>query len=212
VRPDHDATAVIRHCLPGDARVYLTFDDGPDPAWTPRVLDVLDRADARATFFVIGRAARASSALLRRIRTQGHEIGNHTYSHRHPWMMSTAVARGEVRDGAAAIADAIGEPPRLFRPPFGRMRAVMTEEARTGGQRPVLWSLSAIDWGPLGREQGIARRLDRVATGDVVLMHDGRNRRNCPEETLRVLPGFLSRLDSRGLVPALLPAALAMRS
>ena len=192
-----------RACAHG-ARVYLTFDDGPDPEWTPRIMDVLDASGARATFFVIGRAAERSAPLLRRLRASGHEIGNHTYSHHHPWTMSTARARREVRDGAESIAQALGEAPRWFRPPHGRLRHAMADEAQNGGQRVVLWSLSAIDWGPLGRVERIAARLDHVDAGDIVLMHDSRNRHNHPEETLRALPAFLGRLRGRGLVPCLL--------
>ena len=202
--PAHDVPAGLLTTVAGDGRVCLTFDDGPDPVWTPRILDALEVAGARATFFVIGRAAREAGPLLRRMRAQGHEIGNHSYSHRHPWTMSAAVARLEVRNGTLVIAEATGEPPRLFRPPHGRLRRAMAEQARADGQRLVLWSRSAIDWGPFGHARAISKRLDHVATGDIVLLHDGRNRHNRPEEMLRVLPGFLSRLARRGLVPALL--------
>jgi peptidoglycan/xylan/chitin deacetylase (PgdA/CDA1 family) len=195
--------AALRRADADNERVYLTFDDGPDPAWTPRVLDVLEAAGARATFFVVGRAAAGSGGLLRRMTSLGHEIGNHTYSHRHSWTMPASAARREVRDGPAAIADATGKAPRLFRPPHGRVRRAMTDEARTGGQRLMLWSLSAIDWGPFGRESSISTRLGAVAAGDIVLMHDGRHRINHPEATLRVLPGFLAHLVERGLVPSL---------
>ena len=68
-------------------RVYLTFDDGPDPQWTPRVLDVLDEAGVKATFFAVGQQAQRSPDLVRRVHGAGHAIGNHTYSHRHPWFM-----------------------------------------------------------------------------------------------------------------------------
>jgi peptidoglycan-N-acetylglucosamine deacetylase len=187
---------------PNFGGVYLTFDDGPDGEWTPRVLDVLAAAQARATFFVVGRAAQAVPALLRRIAAEGHEVGNHTYSHRHPWTMRAATARREVRDGAAAISDALGRAPRYYRPPHGRMRRCMVEEAQLAGQGIVLWSLSAIDWGPLGRAARIAARLKAVAPGDIVLMHDGRRSRNRPDELVRVLPGFLADLRKRVLAPA----------
>jgi len=195
--------AIGRACGNG-SRVYLTFDDGPDPEWTPRIVDVLDASGARATFFVIGRAAERSGPLLRRLHASGHEIGNHTYSHRHPWTMSTAHARREVRDGAESIAQALGQAPRWFRPPHGRLRQAMADEAQNGGQRVVLWTLSAVDWGPLGCAERIAARLDHVDGGDIVLMHDGRNRHNRPEESLRVLPAFLRGIRGRGLVPCLL--------
>ncbi len=201
--PHPDWPTVIRR-LPAGGRVHLTFDDGPDPKWTPRFLDTLDAAGARATFFVIGRAAERSAPLLRRIRAAGHAIGNHSYSHRHPWTMSASRARREVRDGAEVIAQVLGERPSWFRPPHGRLRPAMADAAQDGGQGIVLWSLSAIDWGPLGRAEQIGARLDRVEAGDIVLMHDGRHRHNHPEETLCVLSSFLGRLNSRGLVPSVL--------
>ena len=88
---------------PNFAAVYLTFDDGPDPEWTPRVLDLLAEAQVRATFFVVGQSVRAAPVLVRRIAADGHEIGNHSYSHRHPWAMREADARCEVRDGVPVL-------------------------------------------------------------------------------------------------------------
>ena len=183
---------------------YLTFDDGPDVEWTPRVLDALAETQTRATFFVVGQAVRAAPGLVRRIAADGHEVGNHTYSHRHPWTMREADARREVRDGAAAVSDTIGRAPRAYRPPHGRMRRCMTEEARLGGQQTVLWDLTAIDWGPLGRAAGIAVRLRAVKPGDIVLMHDGRRKRNRPDELVRVLPAFIAELGPRYLLPSAL--------
>ena len=178
--------------------VHLTFDDGPDARWTPLILDLLAQAKVRATFFVIGRLAREQAALVRRVAAHGHGLGNHTWSHRHPWTMLRSAARQEVRDGAAAIADLIGRPPELFRPPHGRLRRCMIEEAERGGQALVLWNRSAVDWGPLGSARGIARRLRRTQAGDIVLMHDGGRGINRPGELVKVLPGFLSQLERRG--------------
>jgi peptidoglycan-N-acetylglucosamine deacetylase len=191
---------------PNFAGVYLTFDDGPDPEWTPRVLDVLAEAQARATFFVVGQSVRAEPVLVRRIAADGHEIGNHSYSHRHPWAMREADARCEVRDGADAIAAVLGHAPSSFRPPHGRMRRCMVEEAAQGGQRTVLWSRSAVDWGPLGHASGIAARLRAVGPGEIVLMHDARRRRNRPDELLRVLPGLLAELTERRLMSTVIAA------
>jgi peptidoglycan-N-acetylglucosamine deacetylase len=185
--------------------VYLTFDDGPDPEWTPRVLDVLDQAQAPATFFAIGERARRSPDLVRQIHAAGHAIGNHTYSHRHPWFMSQRAARAQVRDGAQALSDVIGIAPRFYRPPHGRYRPCMSDEAQRCGEQVVLWDVSAIDWGPLGRADGIEKRLDAVRGGNIVLMHDGRNQHNRPDELIRILPEFLRRLSGRGLRAELLP-------
>lgn len=191
-------------CPPAAKCVYLTFDDGPDPQWTPRVLDILARAGATATFFVIGALARRTPELLRQTVADGHDIGNHTFGHRHPWTMSRAKARGQVRDGAAAIADILGSAPRFYRPPHGRNRDCMTQEARQLGELLVMWDRSATDWGSFGTADRIARRLARVQAGDVVLMHDGRNRHNRPDQMIDVLPDFLAMLKNRSLFPVAL--------
>jgi peptidoglycan/xylan/chitin deacetylase (PgdA/CDA1 family) len=179
--------------------VYLTFDDGPDPRWTPQILDLLAQAQMQATFFAIGECARREPALMRRVADAGHAIGNHTFSHRHPWLMSSRAAREQVRDGAKALSDATGRAPVLYRPPHGRARACMSEEARLQGERVVMWDRSAIDWGWLGSAPRIAARLARVRPGDIVLMHDGQNVHNRPDQLLQVLPGFLRELAARGL-------------
>ena len=186
--------------------VYLTFDDGPDPEWTPRVLDALDEAQVPATFFAIGEEAKRSPDLVRRIHSTGHAVGNHTYSHRHPWFMSQRAARAQVRDGAQALSDVTGVAPRFYRPPHGRYRPCMSDEAHRCGERVVLWDVSAIDWGPLGTAEAIEKRLHAVRGGNIVLMHDGRNQHNRPDELIKILPAFLKRLADRGLRAELLPA------
>jgi peptidoglycan-N-acetylglucosamine deacetylase len=175
--------------------LYLTFDDGPDPAWTPQVLDILAAARARATFFVIGKHAQAHPGLLRRIADHGHEIGNHTETHRNPWVLPESAARREVRDGGAAIADITGSLPQFYRPPHGRLRRCMIEQAQADGQAIVLWSLSALDWGPLGSPPRILRRLQRAVPGDIILMHDGERGPNKPAHLTSVLPAFLCAMS-----------------
>lgn len=196
---------VVRRLDAASGRCYLTFDDGPDPQWTPRVLDVLARAEVRATFFVIGRLAERSAPLLREIRAHGHVVGNHAFSHRHPWTLTRARARAEVRSGSDAISQALGERPQWFRPPHGRLGAYLVEAAREEGQRVALWSLSAIDWGPLATPERILSRLAGLQAGDIVLMHDGPLRHNRPDRTLEALPVVLAALARTGPEPAPLP-------
>jgi len=199
----------LRRGPAAQSRVYLTFDDGPDPEWTPRILDLLAEANVRATFFVVGRRARELGALLRRVSGAGHQVGNHSFGHRHPWLVSPSMARSEVRDGAGAIADVLGQVPRFYRPPHGRLRRCAIDEARRCGESVVLWSRSAVDWGPLGRSQAIAARLRETEAGDIVLMHDGRGGINRPDALCRVLPEFLASVCARGLAPACLPEMAA---
>ncbi|MGH6629973.1 MAG: polysaccharide deacetylase family protein, partial [Burkholderiales bacterium] len=123
---------------------------------------------------------------------------------RHPWTISSRVARREVRDGEAAIADILGQAPRFFRPPHGRMRRCMREQAESSGQAVILWNRSAIDWGPLGNSEAIAARLSRTRAGDIVLMHDGGRGINRPDQRVIALPAYLDDLGRRGLPPVLL--------
>ncbi len=180
--------------LPRFGRVHLTFDDGPDPTWTPRCLEHLAHANAHATFFVIGTQAQRYPDLVRRVVGEGHAIGNHTFSHAHPWRLSARGGRAEVRDGANVLADILGFPPKYFRPPHGARRRCMLDTARELNESIVMWDVSAIDWGWLGTSQRIAKRLTRADDGDIILMHDGANRHNRPDQLLSVLPGFLKAL------------------
>lgn len=192
--------------------IYLTFDDGPDPDWTPQILDLLAQARMHATFFAIGASAQRQPALMRSVAAAGHAIGNHTFSHRHPWLMRSRAARAQVRDGARALSDVLGREPLFYRPPHGRARPCMTDEARLHGERMVMWNRSAIDWGWFGTATRIAERLGRVRAGDVVLMHDGRNLHNRPDQLLQVLPEFLRQLANKGLSSVALAASGAIRA
>jgi len=210
-RVDHGA-AIVRRIAGQDHACYLTFDDGPHPEWTTRVLDALAQADAHATFFVLGRLASRFPSLLRRARALGHEIGNHSYEHRHPWTLTRSRACRDIRDGADAIAQATGEYPQWYRPPHGRLGAFVLEAAREHGQRVVLWSISAVDWGPFVAPRTILARLASLQGGDIALLHDGPLHHNHPERTLGALPTLLDRLRRAGLTSRSLPSPSTMRA
>jgi len=113
--------------------------------------------------------------------------------------MSSHDARAEVIDGARAVADILGAAPGFYRPPHGRARRCMSDAAAALDEVETLWDRSAIDWGWLGTSSRIGRRLSRVAPGQIVLMHDGANRHNRPDQLLAVLPGLLADLKRRGM-------------
>ena len=154
---------------------------------------------------MIGEQARRAPTLVRRIVAEGHALGNHTLSHRHPWTMGATAARAQVRDGATTISEVAGIAPSFFRPPHGRRRSCMTAEAERLGERVVMWDVSAIDWGPLGQAARVRERLEGVTAGQIVLMHDGRNRHNRPDQLLQALPTLFSRLRESGLTVSPLP-------
>jgi peptidoglycan/xylan/chitin deacetylase (PgdA/CDA1 family) len=204
---DVSGPAIVRHLPAATAGVFLTFDDGPDTHWTPRILEILARYGAGASFFVIGQLVRHCGPLLREIRAAGHAVGNHGWSHRHPWTLTRALAREEVRAGSDEIAQALGERPTWFRPPHGRLNAGLLDAVHAEHQHIALWSVSAIDWGPFGAPHRVLPRLDTVGPGDIVLMHDGPWLYNRPASTVRELPSFLARLEREGARPLSLPDA-----
>jgi peptidoglycan-N-acetylglucosamine deacetylase len=207
MKSPRDRSEIMRRVRPPD--VCLTFDDGPDPCFTGRVLDVLAAARVKASFFVVGEAVQRYPQLVARMAREGHSIGNHSFSHRHPWGQGEVQARIEVRRTSEAIAAVTGSEPRWFRPPHGRLTRPMLEQASSASMRTVLWSRSAVDWGPLGTGRRVASRLQTIRAGDIVLMHDAPRHRNHPEVTLALLPGLIEHLHRQGLVVRTLDAVLA---
>jgi peptidoglycan/xylan/chitin deacetylase (PgdA/CDA1 family) len=201
---------IHRRLAPESGRCYLTFDDGPDPRWTPEVLEALAEARVTATFFVVGRLAASHAALVRATRAAGHVVACHSFSHRHAWLLTPASARREVLDGANAVADVLGERPQWYRPPHGRLSRTIREAAQEAGLRVALWSVSAIDWGPFASPARIRSRLRMLSAGDIVLLHDGPLRHNRPDQTLHVLPDVLAGLAKHGPPPAPLPTVATM--
>jgi peptidoglycan/xylan/chitin deacetylase (PgdA/CDA1 family) len=183
-----------------NAPVCLTFDDGPDPGYTQKILDLLADYHVKATFFVLGKAAAQFPHLLEQMIKAGHSIGNHTFSHPHPWMISSKHVKHEIERTTKIIKDITGIAPQWFRPPFGRLTTSMRMQAHTEQMTTVLWNRSIMDWGMFGTKTGIARRLDKIKPGDIVLMHDGRPGHNHPEVTCQCLSKFLQGLADKSLV------------
>lgn len=157
----------------------LTYDDGPNTAWTPPLLDVLARHDVKATFFPIGDFARQQPALLREVAAAGHAIGSHTYSHVTMPLHTDETIRRELRRASEAIEDAGVEMTvvggrRLMRPPYGRRRPGTLRVLREEGYVPILWSVTLWDWSKGVTAEKIMRKADRqIRGGDVILLHDG---------------------------------------
>jgi len=160
--------------LPG-APISWTFDDGPHPEWTPELLDVLDLAGIRATFFLVGDAASRHPDLVRRIAAAGHLIGNHTYSHRTPREMTSAEFVDEFDRTQSLLADLTGEVPRFFRPPEGEMTLSMMRAVWDRGATIALWSIDPKDY-RISTSDEADRWVDRYRrkSGDIVLFHDNR--------------------------------------
>lgn len=193
---------VLRRGSGGRAEVGLTFDDGPDPRGTPRVLDALDAAGAKATFFLLGEQALAHPRLAREIARRGHEIGCHGFRHRHAYLRAPWEIAPDIRQGVAAIERTTGLRPRLFRPAHGAYTLATPRALRAAGLIPVHWTVEAHDWSAGFTPERVRRRiLDAVEPGAILVLHDGGPG---AENAARALPDLLAALADRGyaVVPA----------
>ncbi|MFW6192806.1 MAG: polysaccharide deacetylase family protein [Gemmatimonadota bacterium] len=153
-----------------DPVVALTFDDGPDPVYTPRLLDVLDRHGARATFFMIGAAARRHPDLVADVASRGHCVANHTYRHPSLPAFPGRRRRDEIRRCAKALAP---HGTRLFRPPKGHQSVGSRLDAFWCRHLPVAWSAAADDWRRHEPPWLASRVTEQLGPGEIVLLHDG---------------------------------------
>jgi len=184
--------------------VSLTFDDGPDPEHTPRILDALASAAVQGAFFMVGRQVDAHPAAARAVAAAGHDIGNHTYGHRHLWTLGPGASIAEVDRGAAAIADALGAAPRYFRPPWGTFNWAAYVRAGQIGEVRVLWSVRSEGWLAAAPAAKMAAHVVGGAhPGAIVNLHDRGGHPSTPAATTAALPEMIAGLRRRGfeLVP-----------
>ncbi|MDJ0389525.1 polysaccharide deacetylase family protein [Roseomonas sp. E05] len=190
-------------------QVALTFDDGPDPEITPRVLDLLEAHQARASFFLIGQRTARHPALVREILRRGHSVENHTHSHPlHFAALGPGGQRREILRAQAAILEA-GGAPRFFRPPVGLHSPFLAPVLAGTGLRHASWTRRGAD-GAIGAPARVLRRLRGAGAGDILLLHDGNSRPDAQGRpvVLAVLPILLARLRAAGLSPVPLPEAV----
>lgn len=190
--------------------VSLTFDDGPDPEVTPRVLDLLDRHRARASFFCIGEKAAAHPEIVREIARRGHSVENHSHGHPHAFAFyGMRGLRREVDAAQSVIARITGRAPVFFRAPAGFRSPLLDPVLARHGLRYVSWTRRGFD--TVDRDAAaVLKRLTRgLAAGDVLLLHDGARARTSGggPVVLAVLPGLLETLAAGGLKSVPLPAA-----
>ncbi|HUB53019.1 MAG TPA: polysaccharide deacetylase family protein [Terracidiphilus sp.] len=173
-------TALTAPQRPGE--IALTFDDGPNPAWTPRLLDTLAKHEVKATFFMLGKFAEEQKELVRRVAAEGHLIGNHTWTH--PKLSTSSASRieGELRLTKEVLEQIVGARVKLFRPPFGARRPAVFRIARELGLEPVLWNAMTNDWDEPPAEKiasTLSRRVDALKNRGYaanIVLHDGNYR------------------------------------
>ncbi len=157
----------------------LTFDDGPNPAWTPRLLELLAQHGVKATFFLLGQFAEKEPALARSLADNGHLIGNHSWSHPNLSLTPSRRVREELVRTRETLEQITGKPVRFFRPPFGARRPFVLRAARELGMMPVMWNAMTSDWeerSPDRIAERLMRKIDarhRSGRAANIVMHDG---------------------------------------
>ena len=200
---------VVTGFVPTGGEVWLTIDDGPDPHDTPRLLDLLDAAGAKATFFVRGDRARAHPELIEEIARRGHGLGNHTFSHPQAtfWALGPWRLRREIGACSEVLRGITGRAPRLFRAPVGMVNPFVPAAVAAAGLRLVGWSARGFD-GVVRHArdaEGVAGRIAAdLRPGGIALLHEGR--RDATGDALNVRPlerllAVLAQRDWRAVVP-----------
>ncbi|GBF34485.1 N-acetylglucosamine deacetylase [Desulfocucumis palustris] len=209
-------TVLVRFCHLGaiwrpanKGRVSITFDDGPDPRYTPRVLDILKENNIKACFFVLGEKASRHPELMTRIISEGHEIGSHGFKHRFPWLLGPVGTLREIKHASSAIKNSINQHPLLFRPPWGLLNIFSFilfsfSPSRLKEHKLVLWSFMSWDWSKGCTPDKIASFvLRRVKEGAILVFHDSDTvpgaAPGAPEKMLDSLPGIINQIQLKGL-------------
>ncbi|MDM5248068.1 polysaccharide deacetylase family protein [Lysinibacillus sp. G4S2] len=175
--------------------IALTFDDGPHKKYTPDVLDILSKYNAKATFFIVGENAEKNPELALRVYEEGHELAIHTYTH--PLRTNVSKLMKEIKQSHATIFGITGSSPVLFRPVKGQYTDAMIDAIVKEGYKVVMWSwhLDTFDWKNPGEKRIVNTVLKGAKPGSVVLFHDGGGNR---EQTVRALKKILPELEKQG--------------
>ncbi len=195
----------------GSLSVALTFDDGPDPTYTPQVLDVLAELGVSATFFCVGDRVAEHPEVVRRMVAEGHVVGSHTATHPDLPSLDQRHLVNEIRAGRDQLQAELGHDAPLFRPPHGDLALRTGVSARTLGLTTWLWTVDPEDWRPGVQAEAIVDGCEPTGPGDVILLHDGLEQPWAPEAldrsaTVAALPGIVASARAKGLTFVGLPA------
>ena len=167
-----EAHRAISHGNRQEKRIALTFDDGPHPRYTEKILGILEKYDVKATFFMIGSNARLYPDVARKVSAAGHEIGNHTYTHPHMLKLSEEGLLEEIKKTESVFSEIGIKKPRLFRPPEGYRTKEQCEVLSKEDYRVVVWSLDTHDWQGKPSSEIIKHVEENIKGGDILLFHD----------------------------------------
>lgn len=155
-----------------DLVLYLTFDDGPHPVYTVKLLNLLQKYNIKGSFFVVGKFAEENPDLVLRMTEEGHTVGLHSYYHKSAMIQGADEVRQDMKRCIAALAD-LGIRPKYYRPPWGHVNWFSLKEIKERGMKKVLWDVMAEDWEENADEETIQYKLlKRASSGDIICLHD----------------------------------------
>ncbi len=187
-------TQVYRSVKTDSMKIAITFDDGPHPHLTHRILDILEHHGVKATFFMVGVNVLNYPDAAREVIQRGHEVGNHTFSHGNIGRMGEEAILREMERCEDALEELCEYRPHLFRPPEGALNAFVEHCSEDADYSLVLWSLDTRDWEQKSAEHIVQEVLSKVQAGDIILMHDYIGvKSKTPEALERLLPELLAR-------------------
>ncbi len=187
--------------------IAMTFDDGPSPTLTPRLLDILKEKGVKATFFVIGQNVLQAPQIVARAAQEGHEIGNHSWSHPAFTKISTQRVEEEIEKTSQAIFQAIGKKPTLLRPPYGAMNARLGRMIEKNDQLTIIfWSVDPLDWKSPGPKIVAQRLIAGAKPGAILLSHD------IKAGTIQAIPTVIDELKSKGYQFVTVSELIALKS
>jgi len=191
--------AVVRTGDSKSSYIALTFDDGPNPEYTPKLLDILKEHGVKATFFVVGKNAKQYPHILRRIHSEGHLVGCHSYSHRHAWLLSPMSTIRDLKQVYKILEDELKQLPGWYRPPWGMFNLLTLLAAKKMGLKTAYWSIEAQDWESKTTPQHIYNTvISRAKGGSIIVLHDSGGATGAPARTLEALPSIISALKQKG--------------
>lgn len=183
-----------------DKRVSLTFDDAPDPRFTPQILEILREKHVRATFFVVGFRAEEHAGLIQRIHNEGHEIGNHSYNHPNYARLSAESFHRQIIKTDNILRRLTGYSSRFIRPPYGELLPSQMKWLSSQGYTVVNWDVDSVDW----RNSSSSRVLDNIRStlrpGSIILQHAGGGNGQDLSGTIAALPALIEELEEQGYV------------
>lgn len=181
-----------------EKRIYLTFDDGPNPEVTPWVLNLLKQEQIKATFFCVGNQIEKYPKILKQVVAEGHQIGNHSYRHENGWHTPVEVYKESIENTKRLIAKNTSVSSQLFRPPYGRITPKQIKILKQSGYKIIMWSLLSGDFSSkLKQSQALYYLKKLTHPGEIIVFHDSRK---AFKNLKKILPGYIKYLKEKGYI------------